>query len=566
MPETIGLDIGSHSIKLVALKMTPKGPFLTHAGIKQIPYGKEKEDLNLISDSVKALFREVGLKPGKVSLTVSGSGVNISRITIPSMPKAELKEAVRWEVKDHLPFPIESAQTDIHILREFVEENVKKLDLIAVICPNPLIERTLTIAERAGLKCHHLDSGPFALWNALLARDQADQEEGVVLVDLGAEKTGVHFFKSGVLQFSREITPAGADITQAITEGLDSGEELSLLYEEAEKIKQEMGIPLKDSSEGRDGKSIPISKLSFLVRPVTERLVSEIRRSLDYYRNQFNVDRIDRLLLTGGGAKLKNLVPHLHEELGIPVEAFNPLGTLPFDPKKIDSSFLDEMGLAFTGAMGLAGPQRKRIELLPTREPFWSKAQMEKTVPVFSSLVLLIFFLATIWHLNGQATHLQKEQDAKREKVKALETLQTRLQYLKGKETEMKQDLSFIPLSLRVPVSFQEIIASVSHTVPENVTITLLSVQPKKEAPKGEPQRDGEKELQVAGLAFGSDQQCLMALARIMDGLEKSPRLKNAKLVSAAEHKSYNQPGAEFEVACDVESDRPPFAEDSRGD
>ena len=50
MSETIGLDIGSHSIKLVGLKMTSKGPFLTCVGMKEIPPGKDKED-------VKTVFR-----------------------------------------------------------------------------------------------------------------------------------------------------------------------------------------------------------------------------------------------------------------------------------------------------------------------------------------------------------------------------------------------------------------------------------------------------------------------------------------------------------------------------
>ena len=74
MAETIGLDIGSHSIKLVGLKMTSKGPFLTHLGMKEIPPGTDKEDVNTISEILKALLKEVGLKTKKVNLTVSGSG------------------------------------------------------------------------------------------------------------------------------------------------------------------------------------------------------------------------------------------------------------------------------------------------------------------------------------------------------------------------------------------------------------------------------------------------------------------------------------------------------------
>ncbi len=66
MTETIGLDIGSHSIKLVGLKMTSKGPFLTYVGMKEIPPGTDKEDVNAFSEILKALLKEVGLKTKKV--------------------------------------------------------------------------------------------------------------------------------------------------------------------------------------------------------------------------------------------------------------------------------------------------------------------------------------------------------------------------------------------------------------------------------------------------------------------------------------------------------------------
>ena len=176
-------------------------------------------------------------------MTVSGTGVNISRIVVPSMPKAELKEAVRWEVKGRLPFPIETARIDFHILNEFVEEGAKKLDMIAVACPNTLIDRTISIVKGAGLQAIHLDVSPLALWNALLVWDRSKKDETIALVDLGAEETGIHFFKDGILQFSREVTPAAADVTRAIMEGIEADEEPRLLYEQAEKIKEEMGIP-----------------------------------------------------------------------------------------------------------------------------------------------------------------------------------------------------------------------------------------------------------------------------------------------------------------------------------
>ena len=69
---------------------------------------------------------------------------------------------------------------------------------------------------------------------------------------------------------------------------------------------------------------------------------------------------------------------------------------------------------------------------------------------------------------------------------------------------------------------------------------------------------NGDRELHIAGITFGSDIHRLTALAQIIEGLEKSSLFKNAKLMSAEENKLYNQPGAEFEIVCDIVHNNPP--------
>jgi len=584
MPETIGLDIGSHSIKLVGLKMTSKGPFLTRVGIKEIPPAMDKEDVSHVTEILKDLVAEVGLKTKKVNLTVSGSGVNIRRITIPSMPKAELKEAVNWEIKGHLPFPVEIARIGFHVLDEFIEDNVKKLDLVVVSCPNHLIERTLSIAEGAGLQPFHLDVGPFALWNALLAWNQFEKDEEIALIDLGSEKTGIYLFKDGVLKFSREVTPAGAEITRAIVEGLGEGEP-SLLYERAERIKQEVGIPSGSNQEGTLDESINLSKISFLIRPVLERMTAEIERSLDYYKSQFNVERIDRVLLTGGSANLKNIASYLGAGLRLSVEHFNPLREFLFDSKKVDVHFLDRMGSGLTVAGGVALPEPKRIELLPAKEPFLSKINMGRLVPLVAPLITLLIFLGIIWHMNGQETAIKKERDEKIAKVASLETLQAKIKILREKETQMKDKLSLFPSSLIVSVPYQDLLNEISRILPDNATLTLLSVQYtgsslKKASQPQKPheevsQKDGGRELHLMGFVFGNDLHCLTALAQIIERLERSTLFKNAKLMSADENKLFNQPGTQFEIVSDIIPNNPlslpsnpstsPFVKDGEG-
>jgi Tfp pilus assembly protein PilN len=377
------------------------------------------------------------------------------------------------------------------------------------------------------------------------------------------------------LQFSREVTPAGADITRAIIEGLGTGEEPDILYEKAERIKKELGILSEARNEKTVEESIDLSKISFRMRPVLERMAAEIGRSLDYYKNQFNLDRIDRVLLTGGGAYLKNFSSYLGNELRLPVEHFNPLKDMLFDSKNIPArrqagtvQILDQMGSRFTIAAGVALPQPKGIEFLPAKEPILTKARIVKSIPVLAPLIALLTFLGIIWNINGQVTSIKQERDAKVAKVKNLETLQAKLTLLKEKERKVKQELSLFPSSVMVSVPYGEILKEISHIVPDNVTLTLLSVQNKgklvkkgsqpSEPEEGESSKDERNELHITGLAFGSDLNCLTALAKIIEGLEKSQLFKNVKLMSADENKLYNRPGAEFEIISDIVLDNPP--------
>jgi hypothetical protein len=113
-----------------------------------------------------------------------------------------------------------------------------------------------------------------------------------------------------------------------------------------------------------------------------------------------------------------------------------------------------------------------------------------------------------------------------------------------------------------VPVPYRDILREVGQIVPDNITLTLLSVQSKGnplrkgdqplKPQEGESQKDVGRELHITGVAFGSDTRCLTALAEIIERLERTSLFSKVRLVSADEDKLYTQPGAEFGIVCDV--------------
>ncbi len=540
MKEIVGLDMGSHTIKMVVLKKTSKGPLLTQLGMKEIPLNIDLGDIPTMAYLLKGLAEEMGLKTKKVNLTFSCPDLQIRRITLPSIPNDELKEAISWEMKEQLPFPIETTQIDFHILRELMEEEVKKVELLTIACPKERIERNLSIVREAGLEAIHVEATPISLWNAMINLGRLKGEERIALIDLGAEKTHLYLFENGILVFNRVISPGGKDITQTLLDEI-----LGLTYEQAEKIKKEIGIALRKSPV----ESPAMAKESFVMRPAFERLVSEIGRSIEFYRNQFIVEKIDKILLTGGGAHLKNIIPYFEEELRLRIEPFNPLQGLLYDSEKMDQDLLS-LGESFAPAIGATFSKPISIEFLSVKEPFFSRNQLKKRTPLMAAFVASLIFFILITNTEIQLRRLGQQRDEKMAKIKELENIKTSLLLLKQREAKIREERSFFPTTVESSFSYQEILKEISEILPNQVTLHLLEIQTEENSPQKEGQLTPTPLLRLSGFVFGNDVQSLQTLAQLIERLERSTLFNHIRLISAEENKSFNQKASAFEILC----------------
>ena len=86
------------------------------------------------------------------------------------------------------------------------------------------------------------------------------------------------------------------------------------------------------------------------VLPVLEEFLSEVRRSIDYFRSRGG--DVETVYLTGGGANLKGLQTFLGRSLGIECDAYDPLRRLNSNMRKVAPTFLDEHRNEFAIAIG----------------------------------------------------------------------------------------------------------------------------------------------------------------------------------------------------------------------
>jgi len=118
----VGLDIGSHSIKVVELARAGKNLKMTRYAIQELAPGTvvDGEVVNrehLIS-TITDVLRNAGIKSKNVYTAVSGRSVIVRRIPMEKMSEAQARQAIHWEAEQHIPFRIDEVSLDFKIINE----------------------------------------------------------------------------------------------------------------------------------------------------------------------------------------------------------------------------------------------------------------------------------------------------------------------------------------------------------------------------------------------------------------------------------------------------------------
>jgi type IV pilus assembly protein PilM len=95
------------------------------------------------------------------------------------------------------------------------------------------------------------------------------------------------------------------------------------------------------------------AQITDAIMPVLQELVTELRRSLDFYRNRANGLGAQQIVLTGGTARMPGLAEYLAANLETPVVVADPLQYLSLGPG-VDRGYAKEVAPLFPVAVGLA--------------------------------------------------------------------------------------------------------------------------------------------------------------------------------------------------------------------
>jgi type IV pilus assembly protein PilM len=357
----IGLDIGSFSIKLAELVRRQGRLVPTKLRLQEIDPHKAGPDGQ--SDALKNLFRDVNTQNARINVVVNCFQSCMKIAVIPFMPKSEIPQALKWEMKKFISFPVDQAIMDYEILQEIDEGDVKKLKIAIACCPKETIDRYLNLLKLTGVEPSLFTQHCLALRN-VIAKLHSEDKGTVAILDVGYDISELFIFENREPVFNRKLPAGGRDFTLNMTQKLVSDHgKTELTVEQAESIKKKYGIVSSDDSNMLEGK-ITSAQLTALIRPDLEKLLTEIERSFAYYREKEQSEPVEQLILLGGGGNLKNLPEHLSEGLHIPVQLGNPLAAFPSSEALLPDND-PQTANRFASALGAALASPHDINLLP---------------------------------------------------------------------------------------------------------------------------------------------------------------------------------------------------------
>ncbi|MDA3959765.1 MAG: type IV pilus assembly protein PilM [Planctomycetota bacterium] len=325
----VGLDVGSYSVKAVALQ--PNKGRIALQGYAHMRVGDNDQSV-----VVRQVIDQLGIKPKNMVSAVSGRSVIVRQVETPRLEKAELKSHIAYEADKYIPFGTDEVVLDCQPLPDRDDGGASNMDVMLVAVRKGFVEDHITMLRSAGVNPSVIDVDVFALTNAfsVLGPQGGGNEEGATaLVDIGASKSWVAIVKDDRLLFQREIYLAGNEVSDAIVRTFNEN------ADDVEAIKLNPGETLE--------------ALLDAAMPALEDLANEIRLSFDYVEGQFDQD-VTRVVLTGGSSQLPSLADILGNILGRPVAVFDPLSGIDLIPSKYDLHGLEANAPALTVALGLA--------------------------------------------------------------------------------------------------------------------------------------------------------------------------------------------------------------------
>jgi type IV pilus assembly protein PilM len=549
---TIGIDIGDAYIKIVQLQKSGKGYLLTDYRVRAIPYklkSNPKERVRFIKEFVGEFLSQSKIKTTLGRLAVKGSGVFAFSINVPPVGDKDLRGTISIELKKRLPFQLDFKNISFnYFVTDKFEEEPPLMMVTALAIDNNVLDKHLDFLKSFNLRPVVINVAADAIGNLM---SSIEGVEHAAILDMGAKQSYFNFYKHTKMQFGRDIPVGGEHLTQAILKAL-APLASEIAFEDAEAFKKQCGIPMQEEAEAEfytDYGAIKGNQITTALRPMLERLITEISRTATFYFRSYKVESLDALYLTGGASRIKNIDKFLMANLStLPVKRIERLDSLKVIKGWRDVGVfrqelvMEEAAPHLAVAFGLCIDKGGLVNLVPQKEKIEQKAVFIMFVtrlifPVIVAMVGIFYFAAygRMLVLNTMTTRAEAQIQQFSSMVHDINDYLEVKRKLEERESLLARAIGRQPLWLGV-------LKELSHITPQEISLHKVEVKPGAI----------KKQLVVTGEVVSEYTNLDLALSQYTLSMSESPFFSDVKLVSSERDVYSPVPKAIFQIVCEL--------------
>lgn len=336
----IGIDIGSSYIKIVQMKHTKKGSELALFDMLPIQTGLivdgEISDKKRLVEFLKELLKKANISKGKAIIGLSGqSSVIIKRVTMPLMSEAELNLSIKYEAEQYIPLDIQALSLDFHIIGPKPGSD-NQMEVLLVAVKKDLLNDYTDVLQQCGLETVVADVQQFALHNMYEFNYDVAKTRNVALVNVGASSSVINISQDGMPLFLRE-SDVGSNYHTEMLE-----KTFNLPRADAERLKK--GFPIEGVSQ-QEAQSV--------INKASDEIYAEVYRSIEIFRSNVYNEQVNKIILSGGAALIKDFGFLMSQRLDMDVEIVDPFRKVII-PDKMNIAYIKEVAPIAAVAVGLA--------------------------------------------------------------------------------------------------------------------------------------------------------------------------------------------------------------------
>ncbi len=334
----VGVDIGSASVKLVAL--TKQGQSYRIEGYAVVPLPPTAVvDGNVeipgeVSDAIERGIRICGVSLSHAVTAVPSSAVITKRLEISNaFVGLELEEQVQVEADQFIPYPLEEVALDFEVLGP-VDKAPDLNDILLVACRRDDADSREEAINGSGLKCEVVDIDTYAIERTLPLLEQGELGGQLVgIVDIGAATLTLNVFRGNKIIYNREQAFGGNDLTHM--------------------IHQQKGIEVAEVERMLGTGELDEDTMAMLVLPFRQTVVQQVSRALQFYYSSGSQGQLNKLYLAGGTSGLEGLATMVGDEVGVNTYIANPFANMQV-ASKVNVARLQKDAPSLLKACGLA--------------------------------------------------------------------------------------------------------------------------------------------------------------------------------------------------------------------